>query len=349
MDWTEQDIGSQPAVTSIWRVGEWFVAVGRRAGLPTTTSTVDAAFIRSRDGRDWESVPAPARGLEVETGTVDDNVLWIVGRLGSSADPKRGIWTTRDGASWQRVADVTGLDFGPGRVNAQSHTRAPAGSRSHRVGSTQSRRRAFLLRSADGVAWTKPPYPDGAARYAADGLASDGERWLMVTARSPGTGSEIWALSSTNGTDWIETRIAAVARGPGAPAAVEPGAVAFGPGGFVVVGQQLEGEFPHPDRVGLPRRRDMDGRPRWMGCRIPRARPGCDRSSSSTAGYFASGYRLDDDPSFWTSVDGSSWAQVDDLFGSDPAYVQAIAASDSAYVAGGQTSDGGPFLWSAPH
>ena len=34
--------------------------------------------------------------------------------------------------------------------------------------------------------------------------------------------------------------------------------------------------------------------------------------------------------------------------GQVPVYVQTLAASDTTYVAGGQTSDGGPFIWSAP-
>ena len=64
-------------------------------------------------------------------------------------------------------------------------------------------------------------------------------------------------------------------------------------------------------------------------------------------GYLAAGYRLEEFPSFWTSVDGSSWAQVDDPSNTPPGYVQALAASDETFVAGGQTSDGGAFIWTA--
>ena len=139
LDWAEQDIGTQPAVTSIWRVGEWFIAVGPAGSFAGDDRHADARFIRSRDGNAWESVPAPARGLEAETGTVDGGKLWLVGSLGTSAEPKRGIWTTSDGVTWQRVADVTGLDFGPGGVTAIS---APGrvGSHSPAAGSMRSRR-----------------------------------------------------------------------------------------------------------------------------------------------------------------------------------------------------------------
>jgi hypothetical protein len=124
-------------------------------------------------------------------------------------------------------------------------------------------------------------------------------------------------------------------------------AVTFGPSGFVIVGQQLEGEVPSPvawvsadgttftasTMVGLP------GHAGETGLRSVVAFDG---------GYLASGYRLQDAPSFWTSVDGSSWVQVDDLFESVQVYPEALAASDSSFVAGGQTAAGGGFIWSAP-
>jgi hypothetical protein len=347
LHWTEQDIGTQPAVSSIWRVGDWFVAVGPESSFAADDQAADTQFIRSRDGQAWESAPAPARGLEVETGTVADGVLWVVGKLGTSAEPKRGIWTTQDGATWQRVADVTGLDFGPGRIGAISRANAGWLAIAGRWIHAESQE-TFLLNSADGVAWTRSPYPDSEARYGADGLASDGDRWLMVTASSPGTGSEVWALTSTNGTDWTETRIATMARGPGAPAAIEPAAVTFGPGGFVVVGQQLEGEYPHAIAWVSP-----DGLA-WTqaviaGLPDPAGETGLQSVVAFGGGYLASGYRLNDSPSFWTSIDGSSWAQVDDLFGGDEDDVQALGASGTTYVAGGQTGDGGAFLWTAPH
>jgi hypothetical protein len=37
------------------------------------------------------------------------------------------------------------------------------------------------------------------------------------------------------------------------------------------------------------------------------------------------------------------------LFGGDEDDVQALGASGTTYVAGGQTGDGGAFLWTAPH
>ena len=48
LDWTERDIGTQPEVTSIWRVGEWFIAVGPAGSFAGDVQHVDAQFIRSR-------------------------------------------------------------------------------------------------------------------------------------------------------------------------------------------------------------------------------------------------------------------------------------------------------------
>ena len=151
-------------MTNIWRVGEWFLAVGPESSFADDDQHVAARFIRSRDGQRWVSVPAPARGMEVETGTVVDGTLWLVGRAGTAADPKRGIWTTLDGVRWQRVADVTGLDFGPGRVDAISHASAGWLALASRWIDAESQE-ALAFRSKDGVAWTKVPYPNADDAY----------------------------------------------------------------------------------------------------------------------------------------------------------------------------------------
>ena len=340
--WTEQDIGTQPAITSIWRVGEWFIAVGPDSSFADDDKHVDAQFVRSRDGLTWESVPAPARGMEVETGTVEGGVLWIVGRRGSSTDPTRGIWTTRDGATWQRVADVTGLDFGPGRVDELSHARNGwlALARKWIDAETQD---GFMLRSSNAVRWVRQPYPDATGPYDVAGLVSDGSQWLMATqGYDQGKPASLEALMSDDGVTWT-SHVVEVMPQPGSA-----DAVTFGPSGFVIVGQILDGEYPHPrawasrdgvtwtsaTMVGLP---DLGGE---TGLRSVVAFDG---------GYLASGYRLDTGPSYWTSADGSSWHQVDDGSGSEEASVRALAASDGRYVAGGETGSGEGFIWTAPN
>ena len=345
--WTARDIGAQPAVTNIWRVGEWFLAVGPESSFADDDRHVAARFIRSRDGQRWVSVPAPARDMEVETGTVVDGTLWLVGRAGTAADPKRGIWTTLDGVRWQRVADVTGLDFGPGRVDAISHASAGWFALASRWIDAESQE-ALAFRSKDGVAWTKVPYPNADDAYGPVGLTSDGDRWLFIQGRQPTTGTEVWALTSTDGTDWTETLVAQMSRGSGSPDTVGASAATFGSGGFVIVGQVIDGEVPSPiawvsaDGVTWTEA-TMKALP------VPAGDTGLRSVVAFEGGYLAAGYRLEEFPSFWTSVDGSSWAQVDDPSNTPPGYVQALAASDETFVAGGQTSDGGAFIWTATH
>ena len=341
LQWTDQDIGTQPAVTSIWRVGEWFVAAGPESSFADDDQPVDARFIRSRDGHIWETVPAPARGLEVETGTVDGGLLWVVGELGTSADPKRGIWTTSDGATWQRVADVTGLDFGPGSVREISRAEAGWLALATRWVDAETGD-PFILRSTDGVAWTREPYPDGAGPYDVAGLASDGTQWLLATqGYEQGQPASLEALTSNDGLTWT-IHVVDVLPKPGSA-----GAVTFGPSGFVIVGEILDGEYPHAVAWASP-----DGTTwsvaKMVGLADPAGETGLRSVVAFDGGYLASGYRLDMGPSFWTSVDGSSWVQVDDATGSEGISLQALAASDDVFVAGGD-EPGGPFIWTAPH
>jgi hypothetical protein len=330
-------------VTSIWRVGDWFVAVGPASSFAADPDPHPAArFIRSRDGRRWESVPAPAPGMEVETGTVEDGLLTIVGELGKPADPRRGIWTTRDGATWHRTPAVKGLDFGPGGVVSISHARAGWLALATRWIDAENSD-GFMLRSTDGVGWTKVPYPDVVNPYTVVGLASDGAQWLMATQGyvqgQPGSPE---ALTSDDGLTWTH-HVVEVMPKPGNAAAVT-----FGPNGFVIVGQQLDGEVPSP--VAWV---SADGAT-WTSSAMASlpdlaGDTGIRSVVAFDGGYLAAGYRLEEYPSFWTSADGSSWVQVDDPSGTPPGDVQALAASDTTFVAGGQTSDGGAFIWTAPH
>jgi hypothetical protein len=346
LQWVPQDIGDQPAITYIWRVGEWFIAVGPDSSFADDDQNVDARFIRSRDGRTWEGVPAPVRGMQVETGTVDGDVLWIVGRRGSSADPTRGIWTTRDGATWQRVADVTGLDFGPGRVDTIAHARGGWLALARRWINPEAQD-GFMLRSIDGAAWARLPYPDVEGFVGTDGLVSDGERWLLTSYRSvEGEPDSVQALTSDDGVAWTPHFVATLEQGGVARVSSRANAVAWGPRGFVIGGVRHEGEFPHPLAWWSP-----DGET-WTSAAIDTL-PGLAGESSFEVvvgfdgGYLASGHRLQDAAAFFSSPDGTNWTQVDDLSGGPLSRVIALAVGDDAYVTGGE-DDFGPFIWTAP-
>jgi hypothetical protein len=347
LHWTEQDIGAQPAVTSMWRVGEWFVAVGPDSSFADDDEPADAHLIRSRDGQSWEGVPAPARGMEVETGAVHDGVLWVVGKLGTSAEPKRGMWTTRDGATWERVANVKGLDFGPGRVDEISPTRNGWLALARRWINAEAQE-GLMLTSTDGAGWTPVPYPEVEGPWGIVGLVSDGDRWLLAiqTGTDP-TDSSLQALTSDDGRDWSSHLVATLDQGGPDRLTSSGDDVAWGPQGFVIVGTRHEGEYPHP--LGW---HSSDGET-WTDA-VTEALPGPAGESGMQLvapfenGYLATGHRLQEAASFWTSGDGTVWTQVDDLFGGPLSRVRALAVSGETFVASGE-EDNGQFLWSASH
>ena len=206
---------------------------------------------------------------------------------------------------------MTGLDFGPGRINTISRARAGWLALAAKWIDAENAD-GFMLRSTDGISWTRTEYPDGAGPYDVAGLASDGTQWVMATeGYEQGRPASLEALTSVDGLTWT-TNVVEVMPKPGNAAAITSG-----PSGFVIVGQILDGEYPHPVAWA-----SSDGTT-WSAATMaglpdPAGETGLRSVVASDAGYFAWGYRLDDTPSFWTSADGSSWAQVDDLFGTDP-------------------------------
>jgi hypothetical protein len=123
--------------------------------------------------------------------------------------------------------------------------------------------------------------------------------------------------------------------------------LAFGSGGFVAVGQDMDTEFPLPTAWRSP-----DGL-NWTKA-VTVGHPGLAGETGLNIviayddGFLASGYRLRAPPTFWTSIDGSTWTQTDDSVGLVDDDVQALAASDDRFIAGGEWA-GAPFLWSTPH
>ena len=259
LQWTARDIGAQPAVTNIWRVGEWFLAVGPESSFADDDRHVAARFIRSRDGQRWVSVPAPARGMEVETGTVVDGTLWLVGRAGTAADPKRGIWTTLDGVRWQRVADVTGLDFGPG----QSRCDLARQRRLVRAGKPLDRRRVTggLGISIEG----RRRLDEGAVpqrRRCLWSCRSHVRRRSMALRPRPAAddrdgslGADVHRRDSTGRRPSLHR----CSRGSVSPDTVGASAATFGSGGFVDRRSTDRRRGPEPDRLGVGGRRYVDG------------------------------------------------------------------------------------------
>ena len=232
-------------VDRVWHVGNRFVAVAS----PHFNDGIDphlTSFLRSDDGIVWEAVPAPARGLDIDTGVVEDDVLWLVGSVGPPDDPQRSIWKTRDGEAWERVKDVTGLDFGAGFVRDISHSSAGwlvLAYRSLNVELSVPE----LYRSRDGVRWAKVALPTQG--FGLKSLVSDQERWIMTLneSREGDTqvlGHDVWAYTSVDGFEWSRSLVASTERGTGLPASINSVDAVFGPAGFVIVGQHVDGEIP---------------------------------------------------------------------------------------------------------
>jgi hypothetical protein len=338
------------SVDGLWNVGDRFIGVASQVSNDGI-ETHPTSFLRSEDGIVWEAVSAPPPGLYIETGVVEDGVLWMVGNVGPPEDPNRGIWTTRDGEAWERVKGVTGLDFGAGFVSDIAHSSAGWLALAYRRLDAESSV-PELYRSPDGVRWVKVALPDEGDSPGLRALVSDGERWVIPRNENRESdtqvlGYDIWASTSVDGFTWTRSRVAATERVTGLPAVIQSADATFGPGGFVIVGQQVDGDTPHPvawrsaDGTTWTSAR-MDGLPGTAG------ETGLERVAATDRGYVAVGYREEEIPTFWTSPDGLSWTQTEDAPGLGPAYTPTLAASDTRVVVGGQLPGGTAFIWSAP-
>ena len=275
-----------------------------------------------------------------------DGTLWLVGNVGPPADPHRGIWSTRDGATWERLKNVTGLDFGAGVVTALAHASAGWVALAWRRLDVELRRSPSLPvdRRDPLVEDTVPglgelPLPTG--------LVSDGDRWVLTLDRHPDTGTEVWAVVSVDGVTWTATRFAMTVNGSGPPPSVEGSAIAFGPAGFVIVGQRGDADTPHPVAWSSSdgatwANGQMDSLPGAQG------ETGLRSVVATDGGYLAIGYRLDDVPTFWSSPNGVTWTQLGDLPTHDAVNERSLAASQDRVVVGGQSPGGTPSIWSAP-
>ena len=334
-------------VVGLWYVGNRFVAVAS----PQWNDGIDphlTSILRSDDGIVWEAVPTLTRGLEIHTGVVEDGVLWLVGSIGPMEAPRWGIWTTRDGEAWERVKDLTGLAFGAGFVRDISHSSAGWLVLAYRRLDAESSV-PELYRSEDGVRWAKVALPTNG--FALRSLVSDRERWIMTLneSREGDTqvlGHDVWAYTSLDGLEWTRSLVASTERGTGLPASINSADATFGPGGFVIVGQHVDGEIPDPVAW-----RSADGTT-WTSGRMDgltgtAGETGLDQVAATDRGYVAVGYREEEIPTFWTSPDGLSWTQTEDSPDIGAAGVASLAASDTRVVLGGQLPDGIAFVWSA--
>ena len=244
--WTEQDIGAASHDEHLARWATGSSPSGPRAHSRTTTHTSAARFIRSRDGRRGRTSPARRAAWSRDR---DRRRRCPLGRRQArhgSADPRRGIWTTRDGATWQRVAGVKGLDFGPGRVDVISLTRNGWLALARRWINAEAQD-GFMLTLDRWRPMVKAAYPEVEGQWGIVGLVSDGNRWLLAIQNGTMGDKHRWRLSPLRMVS-PGRHISSTTLDQGGPVRLttsgddSPGAHS----GFVIVGTRPEGEFPHP-------------------------------------------------------------------------------------------------------
>lgn len=286
----------------------------------------------SADGVGWERAPFPEDGFLVEHGTVVDGELTIIGNVGPVENPRRQVWTTRDGREWRQLDGVDGLRFGPGQVQALVH--ADAGWLADGVERVDAEnQRSHVLLSNDRITWTELGGPEIHVDF-----ASDGHRIVApifnVSYPAPSPNQVVW---SDDATTWTEVTVGMLEQHEGG------GPIGATPRGFALGGQRFKVEDESSHAIGWW---SADGET-WQestfevldgpaGEAAPREITGTDD------GLIARGNGDPLENAIWISDDGRAWQQVTPL---PPGYVSAFARDGDAVLLAIQPGSGDGVLW----
>ena len=207
--------------------------------LDTRTGRQTATAWSSPDGRAWQRSTIDATQEAMGMGVVErDGLVVAVGMVQGRRDRDGAVWTSRDGATWDRVP-VGGLE-GPGDQDLRAVATGPVGfvATGRDRGPKSSIATAFY--SPDGTSWNRvgeAAFGEGvgvdAVAIGPAGAVAVG--WIQVGEDVHGA---VWA--SPDGVTWVRGSL-------GQGGASSPvSAVVWTPRGFLAAGQEGEGAERRP-------------------------------------------------------------------------------------------------------
>jgi hypothetical protein len=264
------------------------------------------SLVSSTDGFLWAPVEGPIAAVSLNALASIDGVAWAFGQVDGPAEPEHQVWRSEDGTTWERVAGVSGLDFGKGevwRVAGVGSTvvvvaRAWIDVESHD---------GLVLRSDDGRDWELVKQPRGPS-YGLRSLDSGPAGFVITFAfEDPDGTSRGEAWHSLDGRTWTQNAIQTPRQGFNAFQA------AGGPIGFSIVGFAADdpkrdwqpAAWTSPNGLVWQRASTVDPTGPTTGA--------MHAVVSISPGYMAFGNAgaLDADrPAAWRSGDGQQWARL---------------------------------------
>jgi hypothetical protein len=324
-----QDPSARGEIDRLWTLAG--VAIAAWTDETDEEGGASSLFV-SEDGLSWERAPFPEGRLLVEHGTVVDGELTLVGNIGPVEDPRRQVWTTRDGREWTQLDGVDGLRFGPGEV--QALVLSDAGWLARGVERVDAEhQRSHVLLSDDRITWTELGGPEIHVDF-----ASDGHRIVApifdVSESPPTPNRVVW---SDDATTWTEVTAGMLEQDESGDV------IGATPRGFALGGQRFKREDESSHAIGWW---SADGET-WQASTFevldgPAGEAAPREIIGTDDGLIARGNGDPLESAIWISDDGRVWQQVTPL---PPGYVSAFARDSDVVLLAIQPGSGDGVLW----
>jgi hypothetical protein len=331
--WTQVGEIHVPAYGQLLRFGE-----SERGLVAVVATTGKVLLARSVDGRSWQSAGevSTQAGRALQDVTATAGVTILVGTEPSRIDGN-ALLAVRDVQGQEIPVDLTRIP-GAAPPDRLISAMASAGGRTVAVGSTNGD--AAIWSSGDGRQWGRTP----------SGLTTPGRRRLVGVASGPSgwlavgydglPSKQPLVVTSQDGATWQPDG----SFKPSTHGQLAPFAAAYGPSGYVIVGEDAfsaatwhSADLKSWERGTATRAQDLEGaagRGRWMR-----------GITAGQFGYVAVGGLNDPTirnapsgrPAVWTSPDGKAWAllQLPLPDGATEATLQEVAVKDGVVIAAG--------------